>query len=135
MANGKTFKASIDAWAKQFPGKMDALARQASQEISERVIASTPVDTGFLRSSWQPSFGQPQAGKGAAGAQGQALTAVSMTIPAMKAGDVYYLTNNAEYAEHVEFGTSKMAGRFYVTDNVKRWPQVVASVTKDLGLK
>lgn len=135
MANGKTFNAEISAWAKQFPAKMDALARQTSQEMSERVIASTPVDTGFLRSSWQPSFGQPKAGQGAAGQEGKALTAVSMTISGMKAGDVYYLSNNAEYAEHVEFGTSKMAGRFYVTDNVKRWPQVVASVTKDLGLK
>lgn len=135
MANGKTFTAELNAWARKVPGAMDALARQVSQQMSENVIASTPVDTGFLRSSWQPSFGQPAAGQGAAGAQDKALTAVTMTVAGMKAGEVYYLTNNAEYAEHVEFGTTKMAGRFYVTDNVKRWPQVVASVTKDLGLK
>jgi len=135
MANGRTFNADIKAWAAQFPGKMDALARQTSQQVSENVIASTPVDTGFLRSSWQPSIGAPEAAKGAPGAQSQAANAVALTVARMKAGQVYYLTNNANYAKHVEFGTSKMSGRFMVTDNVKRWPFVVESVAKDLGLK
>lgn len=135
MSTPQVFLADVAAWASAFPQKMDALARQVSQEMSERVIEATPVDTGFLKSSWQPSIGEPEAAQGAPGAQGTAVAKVSVTAPQMRAGEVYYLTNNAEYAEHVEFGTSKMAGRFMVTDNAKRWPVVVESVAKDLGLK
>lgn len=135
MATGRTFAAELRDWASRFPERMDALARQTSQEVSERVILATPVDTGFLRSSWQPSIGSPEAGKGGAGQQDAAQAKVAMVISDMEAGDLYFLTNNAAYAEHVEFGTSKMDGRFFVTDNVKRWPVVVESVAKDLGLK
>lgn len=135
MANGRTFNAQLRDFAARFPQKLDALARQTCQEVSERVINDTPVDTGFLRSSWQPSLGKPEAANGAVGQQGKALTEISLTIPQMRAGDVYYLTNNAEYARFIEFGTSKMAGRFMVTDNVKRWPAIVEAVQKDLGLK
>ena len=134
MSTPQTFMADVSAWAAQFPTKMDALARQVSQEMSERVIVAAPVDTGFLRSSWQPSIGQPKAADGSAGGQGKAIAEVSLVAPQMKAGDVYYMTNNAKYAQHVEYGTSKMAGRFMVTDNAKRWPVVVNKVAKDLGL-
>lgn len=144
MANGRTFTAEIKDWARRFPDKMDALARQTCQQVSENVITSTPVDTGFLRSSWQPSIGTPQAAKGGEGMQGQAQAQVELTIAQMQAGEVYYLTNNAVYAKRIEFGfvgqdslgrTFNQQGRFMVTDNVKRWPSVVARMAKDLGLK
>lgn len=144
MANGQTFKAQLGAWAQQVPQKMDALARQTSQQVSENVITSTPVDTGFLRSSWQPSIGRPEAAAGAAGKQDQSLAAVGLVISGMRAGQVYYLINNAAYAKRIEFGfvgqdslgrNYNQQGRFMVTDNVKRWPVVVESVAKDLGLK
>lgn len=144
MADGRTFVAELKDWAARFPGKMDALARQTSQQVSENVITSTPVDTGFLRSSWQPSLEKPASAEGAAGKQDQALAAVSLTVAGMKAGQVYYLTNNAAYAKRIEFGFAgqdslgriyDQSGRFMVTDNVKRWPSVVEAVAKDLGLK
>lgn len=144
MANGRTFIAELRDFAQRFPQKMDALARQTCQQVSENVISSTPVDTGFLRSSWQPSLGDPEAGAGAAGKQAQASAAVALVVGKMKAGEVYYLTNNAVYAKRIEFGfvgkdslgrNYNQQGRFMVTDNVKRWPVVVEAVTKDLGMK
>lgn len=144
MANGQTFKASLRDWASRFPQKMNALARQTCQQVSENVISSTPVDTGFLRSSWQPSIGRPEVASGAAGKQEQALASVGLVIAGMKAGSVYYLLNNAVYAKRIEFGfvgedslgrKYNQQGRFMVTDNVKRWPSVVQSVAKDLGMK
>lgn len=142
--DGREFNASIRDWAARFPEKMDALARQSSQELSERVVTSTPVDTGFLRSSWQPSLGKPALAKGEAGAQAQASAQVSLVITEMKAGDLYYLVNNAAYAKRIEWGfvgqdslgrTYNQTGRHMVTDNVKRWNTVVESVAQDLGLK
>ncbi len=133
MATPQTFIADIRDWASKFPQQMDALARQSCQQVSENVIAATPVDTGFLRGSWQPSIGRPLPGDGSAGA-GAALAALSMTIPQMRAGETYYLTNNANYAEFVEFGTSTMQARYFVSDNVARWNDVVEDAARDLGL-
>jgi hypothetical protein len=53
----------------------------------------------------------------------------------MKAGDVYYMTNGANYARHVEYGTSRMAGRFYTTDVVSQWSRIVDKVARDLGIR
>jgi hypothetical protein len=44
------------------------------------------------------------------------------------------MLNNASYAIHLEYGTSKMAGRFFVGDNVKRWPLIVEQMAHDLQL-
>lgn len=134
MADSKTFMAQVGKWAKDAPEKLDALARQTVQEVAHRAVEKTPVDTGFLRGSWQPSIGEPSTshdGKiDTAGAAAQA--AISVLIPEIKAGVMFYMMNNAKYAGFVEYGTSKMAGRFYVTDTAKSWPAIVRSVIADL---
>lgn len=135
MKNGKQFTADLGAWAKKAGDKLDALARQACQEISYKVVYQTPVDTGFLRSSWQPSIGTPKSAQGAIGAQAKPLGDVALVCAGVKAGDIFWMTNNARYAKFVEYGTSKMAGRFYVTDTTSQWNSVVQKVAKELGLK
>jgi HK97 gp10 family phage protein len=131
MKTGRQFSADISAWAKANSDRMDALARQTSQEASARVVNRTPVDTGFLRSSWQPSLGKPQAADG----KGNPAGDIGLTVSNMKAGDTFWMTNNAKYARFVEFGTSKMKGRFFVTDTVSQWKNIVSAVAKRLGAK
>lgn len=135
MKSGKQFNADLGAWAKKAGDKLDALARQVTQEVSFRVVNATPVDTGFLRSSWQPSIGTPKAAQGAIGAQAKPLGDVSLVCAGVKAGDIFWMTNNARYAKFVEYGTSKMTGRFYVTDTASQWKSVVQKVVQELGLK
>lgn len=135
MKNGKQFSADLGAWAKKAGDKLDALARQVCQEVSYRAVTNTPVDTGFLRSSWQPSIGAPQAAVGAAGAQGAPLAAVSLVCAGVKVGDIFWMTNNARYAKFVEYGTSKMAGRFFTTDAATQWNSIVQKVVGELALK
>lgn len=125
QSNGRTFNLELKKWAGDFAGDMDALARQTCLTISENVVKSTPVDTGFLRGSWQPSLNAPVVGEGVA-----TIGAVASQV---KAGDIYWMTNGAQYAPFVEFGTSRMAGRFYVTDNMKKAPSVVSKLAKELG--
>jgi hypothetical protein len=131
VSKGAKFTADISQWAARNGEKLDALARQTALEMSAKVVTRTPVDTGFLRSSWQPSIGNPASGSSASGATPD----VSLTVSNMKAGDTFWMTNNASYARFVEFGTSKMAGRFFVTDTVAQWKSVVAAVAKRLGAK
>lgn len=135
MANSREFKATLGKWAAKAGSGLEALARQSAQELAERVVLATPVDTGFLRGSFQPSIGEPQAAKGQSDKSGSvALSSVSLAIAEMRLGDRFFLTNNADYALHVEYGTSRMAGRFYVGDNVKAWSSIVESVARQVRL-
>jgi len=138
MNDARLFKMHLTDYANKLGVSMDALARQTAQQLSENVVTDTPVDTGFLRSSWQPSLNGITAGQGTAISGPAAASKVAATVGIvaadMKAGDTYYLTNNAEYALHVEFGTSKMAGRFMVTSNMKNAQNVVAKIVKELAL-
>ena len=135
MKTGVQFNADLTAWAKKAGGKLDALARQASQEVSLRVVQATPVDTGFLRSSWQPAIGAPKAAQGAAGGQAKANADVALVCSGIKAGDIYWMTNNARYAKFVEYGTSRMSGRFFTTDTASQWQSIVNKVAQELGAK
>jgi hypothetical protein len=132
MASGKAFEAQVRKWAKSFPDKLDALLRQSAFQLSENVVNATPVDTGYLRSAWQPSIGEP---KTSAGTGADPVTEIGLVTAQFKAGEKFYLTNGTYYGPFVEYGTSRMAPRYFVSDQVKRWPYVAAQVAKELGLK
>ena len=132
MQNGTQFNASLRDWAKRFAGSVDALARQTCQQLASDVKDDTPVDTGTLKAAWQPALNTPQVS--GEGENGSAPVEISAVISGMRAGDKFWMTNNIKYGPYVEFGTSKMAGRFFVTRNVKRFNDVVKTVSRDLGL-
>jgi len=136
MANGTTFKADISSWVSQVGDQMDALARQVCQEAAQRVVLNTPVDTGFLRGSWQPSIGSSPS-------RSDDGVDIGLVLSGMRAGESFWMTNNAVYAMRVEFGFVgedslgryyNQPGRFYVTNTVARWEQIVADTAKDLGI-
>lgn len=130
------FRAKVGEWAQTQPQKIDGFARQVCYEMAERVVMKTPVDTGFLRGSWQPAIDKVRNDAGAADTTGgKALGEASLVIAGIKVGARFYMTNNAAYARFVEYGTSKMVGRFFVTDTVKQWQSVVDKVAGELGLK
>ena len=134
--SAKVFRAKIDGWAKATQAQIEGIARQTCMEMAERVVKATPVDTGFLRGSWQPAIGSPKNENGKQDPTGAQAVAEVMTVGnAVKPGDRFYMTNNASYAGFVERGTAKMSGRFYVQGTVKQWPAVVAQVAAELGVK
>jgi hypothetical protein len=144
MSAGSQFNADLSAWANKAQAKLDGLVRQTCQEISENTVKDTPVDTGFLRGSWQPSIGAPAAAKGALDQSGaKALADIGLVVSGVKAGDRFFLVNNAAYARRLEYGfvgedslgrTYNQQGRFFVTRNVKRWPLIVRRMAKVLGI-
>lgn len=140
---GQQFKATITKWAEKNSQQFVALARQSALQISENVVKATPVDTGFLRGSWQPSIGEPKSNPGTLDPSGgKAITDVVMIVNGMNLGDSFFMLNNAAYARRLEYGfvgkdslgrAYNQPGRFYVTDNVKKWQTVVSSVAAELG--
>lgn len=126
MANGQTFRLDLSKWAAATQDKLDALVRQTCQEMAERVVRDTPVDTGFLRGSWQPSIGSPSEGTG------PGVGAVSVVAAQMEAGQRFFMINNASYARYVEYGTSRMAPRYFVRDNVGRFQSIADKYARQL---
>ncbi len=133
--SAQVFRAQIGKWKGKTQAKLDALARQTCFEMGQRVVQRTPVDTGFLRGSWQPSVGSPELAKGKLDPAGlSALSDLGVKVAGIKPGDAFFMLNNAAYARFIEYGTSKMAGRFFVTQTVKNWQNVVDEVAADLGM-
>ena len=134
--SAKVFRAKIEGWKNATKAQIEGIARQTCMEMAERVVRATPVDTGFLRGSWQPAINAPELKDGSPDPSGgQSIAEVMAVGNAVKPGDHFYMLNNASYAKFVEYGTSKMAGRFYVQGTVKQWQAVVSQVAAELGVK
>lgn len=139
MSNQR-FTADLAKWAHDVEVSMDALARQSIQSLVENVKYDTPFDTGNLLGQWQPSINsEPPSGLLPPGAS---ESAISLAIAQLKAGDIYYQSNNAAYALRIEYGfvgkdslgrNYNQPGRFFVQGAIARWPQIVTFVAADLS--
>lgn len=138
------YDAGIDKWLASVKADLKAVARQSIYRLCFSVVSDTPVDTGFLRGMWQPSIGDmPEAKEGAALDPGGALAAADLAvkIAALELGATFYYSNATVYARRLEYGfvgtdslgrNYNQAGRFFVTNNVARWPSIVE--TTAIGL-
>jgi hypothetical protein len=145
------FRLRIKEWKHLSENSLEALMRQSIQQMAFRVVEATPVDTGFLRGSWQPNINamakaQP-GGKGKKAANDKsgaaAFAKIAATVVGMKPGDTFYMSNNAVYALRMEFGFNgtdalgrryRQPGRYFVTGTAAQWPSIVAGVAQSLGL-
>jgi len=139
------YNAGIDKWLSQVEADLKAVARQSAYTLAFDVVTSTPVDTGFLRGSWQPSIGDiPPVKDGVSLDPGGALAMAdfAVQIEALELGETIYYTNSCVYARRIEYGfvgtdslgrNYNQAGRFYVMNNVKRWPAIVEATAKGLA--
>ena len=98
------------------------------QDLAQPLIEDTPVDTGFLRQSWAYGVNAPPS-EGLAG-QGNVRESVLLSS---KPGDTYYISNVAEYAGFVEFGTSRMEGRGWVRNVLARAANIAANAARKVN--
>lgn len=126
--DAQTFRADISGWLKATDEALLDLAREACLITAQRVVERTNVDTGFLRSQWQPSIGSPDG----SGLKGEG--AISAVIEGMKIGDVFFMTNNTEYGPFVEYGTAQFEGFYFVTNTVAEFPDLVHELAVEKGL-
>lgn len=143
MDNATVFAASLKAWREKAGDKLGALARVATQDLCERVIDDTPIDTGFLVGNWQPSLNAPTVAAGDATGNVYASSQLAVTIPQIKPGDIFYYLNAAAYARRIEFGfvgpdslgrVYNQAGRYMVTKNINAWDSIVQKAAVKIGL-
>lgn len=138
------YRRTLGEWAAKAGDQLEALARVACQDLAEETVDGTPVDVGFLVGNWQPSLNTPNLGTDESGSgNGYAMSKVGLVVTNIKAGDTFYLVNNAAYARRIEFGfvgadslgrVYNQRGQFMVTKAIQKWPSIVATAAGKLGL-
>lgn len=117
--------AQLQRFADLTTDKVELVLKQSAQDMfseaqtPKAMGGSLPVDTGHLRNSFMSAL------NGQGGATGP--DAYVMTIAGMELGDSVFGGWTAEYALHVEYGTSRMAGSFFALRAAQQWPQIVAA--------
>ena len=99
--------------------KQSALDMFSEAQTTKPRGGNLPVDTGKLWNSFVSSL------NGQGGTSGP--DAYVMTIAGADLGDSVFGGWTAEYALHVEYGTSRMAGSFFALRAAQQWPQIVAA--------
>jgi len=109
-----SFTSDLEAWAEKSGATMHEVVVEFVLDLSAKVVVGdgmpgngTPVDTGWARNNWVASIGSPNLsildGYDKTGSKTMskiALTSLSAT------GNLFYLTNNVEYINILEYGSS-----------------------------
>ncbi len=90
---------------------IEALVADVIEEIGNRLVPATPVDTGFARANWRPSLNVPiDIPVSFLDPSGQATMARIATVAARwRIGDVAYIRNNIAYIAALNAGSSPQA--------------------------
>lgn len=139
------YVASLDDWVAQVKVDLAAVARQSIYALAFDVVTDTPVDLGFLRGNWQPSIGAippPKETVALDPGGGLAAADLAVSLANLTLGDTFYYTNACVYARRLEYGFVghdslgryyNQAGRYYVTNNVARWDEIVQAKAMELS--
>lgn len=120
-SNIRDFTLGLDRFAKEIDENVEKVHRAVALEGLNGVVRMTPVDTGRARANWQVTQDVPATGDTEATDKGGGATinTGNAAIGQAPAYSVTYLTNNLDYIETLEGGSSKQApaGMLSVTFN------------------
>ena len=119
-----SFTAQIKAFTDRAKEKLETVVKASAQEVFS--IAQTPkaqggrmpVDTGFLRNSLVAELNGSTVAGGA--------DAYVLAVAGMDLGDTVFAGWTAKYARHMEYGTSRTPGNFYMLAAAQQWQAIVA---------
>lgn len=100
--------------------------------VGDAVYWKSPPPKGYIgghfRANWQLGVGVRPKNEipGVDPTGGKAQGRIMAEIPTEAAGKIYWLANNAPYAQRLEYGWSRQAPQGIVGLTVTRWQQIVA---------
>lgn len=128
----QTFNAQVASHVAKYRQRLEAVFKQSAQDVIEQAqepqpsvkltggsfeIGKIPVDTSFLRNSLIAGL---NGSSSLTGPDSYVLAVASAVL-----GDTIQAGWIAEYARDVEYGTSKMAGRFFMRSAAQNWQAIV----------
>lgn len=90
--------------------QLNRIIKKSVFDLTSAIIQDTPVDSGRLRANWLVSFNTPiDAELKLEDKEGSATIAKAKAlIGESKVPLVYWINNNLQYANHIEYGGSKL---------------------------
>lgn len=123
-----SFEADLEKFARNVGKSLDDTCRAVAIRWFSDTVKSTPVDTGRLRGNWQYTRETPAVGEidkeDKTGSQ--VINEIATKVGGV--GTVNYLTNNLEYAQKIENGSSRQAPRGMVRTNFLRIQRIIKQV-------
>lgn len=120
----RSFTAQIKAFRDLTEQKLELVVKASAQEVFKTAQTPKaqggrmPVDTGFLRNSFVSGLNGSTSLSGA--------DAYVLAVAGMELGDTVFGGWTADYAKHVEYGTSRMAGSFFALNAAQQWQAIVS---------
>lgn len=113
---------------------LDTVCRKVTIDMGTEIVKRTPVDTGLARNSFFIGYSRVGTVGGAADRTGSgSLTRIVEFSRGLKAGDIWFITNNLPYIMPLEYGHSKIqAPSGMVRITVSKWQNTVARIVRSL---
>jgi len=119
------FLQAVNKWTKETKERSEASFKAGLKDFSTELTETTPIDTGFLRSSLVVGVkGSVPSGPNAEYGSSYNSTRISNAIDSVKLGDRVVFIYGATYARRLEYGFTgidslgrhyNQAGRFWIT--------------------
>jgi hypothetical protein len=129
MRDLNDFAAKLKRISDSIEPNADKLLKDVVKEVHRELLASTPVDTGRARGSWQTTTGEPATGelypqplKPPSPEAGAARSVAEMqnVVTSAKPLETYYIQNNAPYIGRLDAGSSRQAPANFVARAAQR---------------
>lgn len=114
------FERNIRQANRDLPNMLKKFLLKEGQRIIAQTKQNTPVDTGALRAAWLLGNEETRVFTNEEGRQQSDIVRNADIESVRVVGDDLQITivNNMEYASYVEYGTSKMEGRYMLTRSI-----------------
>lgn len=133
-----SFASEVGDYRKEVMKLILAVFQTSVQFMAEDIVKTSPVDTGFLRNSFNITLNSlPSIGDDGVGVAG-----ISGAIAGLKTSDTVYLSFTASYAMRLEYGFEgkdslgrlyNQSGRFWVRGAAQNWNSYVQKAVKKAG--
>lgn len=121
-----TFALDIRKFKDKFENRARAVLQKTALDIDKGVVLSTPVDTGRARGGWNVGINNANLDQGAQDKSGRKTLAENeRTIIRSDAQDTIYISNNVDYIEELEKGSSKQSPNGMVAKTLIRFQDIV----------
>lgn len=126
------FTLDVNEFVKKAGVRGDDVVRYTHLGMGRRIILRTPVDTGRAQNNWlsKEDFPHTQILSIEDTSPSFALQELEGFAKQVKAGGVIYFTNNLDYIEYLEEGSSQQAPEGMVALTVEEFQRIVDAATE-----
>jgi len=140
-----TFTLDIDRFLSRVDINANTVIKKLTLGIARSVIEKSPVDTGRFKGNWQLGINEKPSGtiddasefdrseSGTARTTAPSLVRIKNKLPERPAGSVLFITNNLDYAEKLENGSSQQAPSGVVEITVLEFQRYVNEAVRELN--